>query len=208
MPETPKLTLRQLFEKLPIEIRIWLTSEEATYVTMDINRRLGLEDTFTAVIPRAVTRLVTGDLQAKQFITELSNGLDIKWEAAQGVAQEIERRVLRPVEVALRNKANIDIKMIYQAQPPTSPSNTPLVPSTTLPRPTTLPASPFIYRPSQVPTPTIPPKPVTPQVAPQPGIPSAPKEIPVKINVNPTPLKNPGTGEQPFGPDSWVNKVK
>ncbi len=201
-------TIRQTFEKLPTKIREWLTSEEATYIIIELNRRLGLEGILIEVVPNTITRLVTKDLNPQNFVDDLSNGLDVDWPTARGVAEEIERRILRPVEVPLRNEVGIDIKAIFLAKPPASPiisSATPIRPTiqTNNPASPTMPPAPPIYRPaSQIPTP--------PPIPPKPATPPAPTEIPVKINVQPV---RPAQGEnppgrQPFGADSWVNKVK
>lgn len=155
---------------------------------IDLNRRLGLEGVFIEVIPHLITRLAVRDLDPKKFIDELSNGADLDQPIAQGATEEIERRILRPVEVPLRNEVGVDIKAIFLAKPPVTPPIYRPAPPPTNPNPT----QPPIYRPSpSIPTPPpIPPKPVTPP------------EIPVKINVSKPEIHS------IFDSDSWVNKLK
>lgn len=236
MPETPKTPktqslVRALFEKLPEKVRVWLTSEEATFIIIDLNRRLGLDGILIEIIPDAITRLVIGKLKPENFTEEVASDLEINLSLAQGITQEIERRILRPVEKELLLEAGIDVKMLFMSKPSPiiAPSRPPVQPtqmatSAKPATPSSTNGSPFVYTPNQ--TPPIPPKPIIPPIQPMPPTPQAPRDIPVKINVQPIrqaqgeqPAGDPtrpsprfgeagGNTNQPFGADSWVNKVK
>lgn len=192
MIDKQRLVIHKAFQQLPLRVIEWLASEEVTYIIIDMNRRLGLEGVFTEVIPHLITRMAVKDLDPKKFINELSNSADLEWPIAQVAVEEIERRILRPVEISLRNEAGVDIKAIFLARPPT--------PSTGAP---TVPTRPII----QMSSPTLP---VTPPTISSVPVPPKTTGIPVKINVQPArPAQdeNPPMDE-PFGSDSWVNKVK
>lgn len=130
-------TLRQKFMSLPEPLRDWLASERVTLAIIEINKRLGLFGILIEIIPTAILRLVVKDLEPKNFIAALIQELDIDTPAAAAIAQEIETKILRPVELPLRNQLGVDIKMIYAAAPsnisaPSRPSGLPplRVPST------------------------------------------------------------------------------
>ncbi len=124
-----KTDLRKKFDELPDKIREWLTSERATYVVIDINERLGMIGPLVKIIPNTILRLVTKDIEPSEFINVLSKELDIDFNSAKNIAQEIEEKILRPIEGLLRREADIDIKLIYFASPtakPTQPTQTPI----------------------------------------------------------------------------------
>lgn len=199
MAVNPTPTLRKKFEQLPAKVREWLASEEATFIIIELNRRIGLDGVLIEVIPNAITRLVVRELEPREFINDISDGLGVDWLIAQEIAQDVERRILRPVEIPLRNEVGVDIKAIFLAKPPVTPqpAATPAPSTPPIYRPTPPAGGSPIYRPA--------PSANSEQAAPAPTAPitpAAPKEIPVKINVQKP------QGDQPFGPDSWVNKVK
>ncbi|TSC89798.1 MAG: hypothetical protein G01um10143_288 [Parcubacteria group bacterium Gr01-1014_3] len=112
-----KADLRKKFDELPDKIREWLTSERATYVVIDINERLDMAGPLVKIIPTTILRLVTKDIEPGEFINILSEELDIDFNSAKNIAQEIEEKILRPIEGQLRREADIDIKLIYFAKP-------------------------------------------------------------------------------------------
>lgn len=204
--DNTKPTLRQKFERLPELARVWLASEEATFIIIELNQRLGLDGVLIEVIPNSITRLAVRELEPKEFINDISDGLGIEWIVAQGIAQEIERKILRPVEIPLRNEVGVDIKAIFLAKPPAAFAPTPPTPPRVgAPTDNVRAAMPPISRPTPPPAP-IPPTPPIPTSAgvgiPTNSVGTTPKEIPVKINVQPA------RPDQPFGSDSWVNKIK
>ena len=128
-----KPELRKKFDELSDKIREWLTSERATYVIIDINEKLGLAGSLIKIIPDTILRLVTKDIEPGEFINILAEELDMDFNNAKNIAQEIEEKILRPIEGPLRREADVDVKLIYFAkprsivsQPPTQPIQTPV----------------------------------------------------------------------------------
>lgn len=125
-----KADLRKRFDELPDKIREWLTSERATYTIIDINERLGMVGPLGKIVPNSIVRLVTKDIQPGEFINILSEELAVDFNSAKNIAQEIEEKILRPIEAPLRREADIDIKLIYFSSPvaekPITPAQTPI----------------------------------------------------------------------------------
>ena len=111
------------------------------------------------IIPTLVRRLALNDLPPENFVSELSDKLGLSFSAAKMLAQEIEERVLRPIEVPLRNEIGIDIKAIYlnAEQPAPTPSSP--APSFSVERPVPIRTIPT---PEPAPRPYMPPPPVRP----------------------------------------------
>ena len=120
-----KSDLRKKFDKLPDKIREWLTSERATYIVIDIDERLGMIGLFDKIIPTTILRLVTKDIEPSEFINTLSEELDIDFNSAKNIAQEIEEKILRPIEGPLRREAGLDVKLVYFAKPTSHPEAQP-----------------------------------------------------------------------------------
>jgi hypothetical protein len=179
---------------------------------VDINNRLAIEGEFIKVIPRLITRLVVKDIDPKNFIPELADELELSFSAAKALAQEVEEKILRPVELPLRSEAGVDTKLIYFAEEmkvespivavlreeekPAQPVPTPITPPSPMPsRPTPPPIPP---RPSVGPQHNIgqevmevQPPPLKPTAAPE-------KETPIRINVRKEPPKPPVWGSGGF----------
>lgn len=118
------------FSSLPKEIRNWLASETATYIIIDINKRLGLKGEQQKVIASLVSKLVTQDLEPQNFIPELAKSLNMSFASAKVIAQETIEKILKNIERPLRT-LGIEISKIQlgaevgtpyipqvQAQPP------------------------------------------------------------------------------------------
>lgn len=105
------------FEALPESVKDWLASERLTYLIIDINRRLGLRAEKQAVIPNLIFRLATRDLNPKNFINELSQQLNLSFSSAKALVHELEEKILKPIEISLRNKVGVDVKSIYLGEP-------------------------------------------------------------------------------------------
>jgi len=147
------------FLDLSEPIRTWLASSEIVYVIVDINRKLNFKGEKMRIIPTLVLRLALNDLPPENFVSELSDKLGLSFSAAKMLAQEIEERVLRPIEVPLRNEIGIDIKAIYlnAEQPAPTPSSP--APSFSVERPVPIRTIPT---PEPAPRPYMPPPPVRP----------------------------------------------
>lgn len=186
-------------ENMPDAIRDWLGSSELTFLIMGLSRRLGFDGIKVSVVPNLILQVVLKELSPEKLAESLGKKLGLDSAGSAAVAKEVEEKMLRPIENQLRRDLGVDIKMIYAGIQSTQPrpSNPPAPAAQPIYRPAPPVGGPPIYRPA----PPAPPAPITP---------SAPKEIPVKINVQPV---RQAQGEkppadQPFGPDSWVNKVK
>ncbi len=105
------------FDSLPDQIKDWLSSAPVSYFIMDINRRLGFKDNRLAVIPKLIFMLVTKIIKPDEFINELSHELNVSFENAKTITEEIEKNILRPIEISLRSDTDIDIKLFYFGKP-------------------------------------------------------------------------------------------
>lgn len=175
-------------EKLPVAVWDWLVSSELTYSIINLNRRLGFDGVKIAVIPDLIMQLALKELPPEKLASSLAKELGLDSAKAAAMAKEIEEKMLHPIEVPLRNELGIDIKKIYAS----IQSNQLAIP---------------VYRPT---SPVTPSSPSLPKPPPPAGGPPTPKEIPVKINVQPVRQAQgePIQPNQPFGSDSWVNKIK
>lgn len=114
MEETLQKYPRDKFKTLPDPVKDWLASTQITYLVSDLNRRLGFSEAEKmTVIPTLILRLAISAVDPENFISELGKLLDLSPSASKALAQEIEEKMLRPIEVALRNEVGIDIKLIH-----------------------------------------------------------------------------------------------
>lgn len=123
MPEIkPQKTIHQSFLELPEKVRDWLTSERATYTIIEINKKLDLFGSLLSVIPNLITRLVTKNLDPRNFTKELGDGLGLDDDQAKQVTQEIVEKILRPIDLPLK-EAGVFIGTIYGGPtPPSAPA--------------------------------------------------------------------------------------
>ncbi|TSC82524.1 MAG: hypothetical protein G01um101419_570 [Parcubacteria group bacterium Gr01-1014_19] len=201
-------------ETMPESIREWLGSNSLLYLIINLNNRLGLQGIKSAVVPDLILQIAIKELRPKDLPDRLSKELGLDREMAFNITKEIEEKMLRPIEVPLRNELGVDIKEIYAEK-------------LQAPRIAAIPAMPNqpIYKPAANPTPAIPVRPTPPPTPPKPITPSdlrqttndrpqttkAPiVELPVKINVKSARPDQGGKPEDnnPFGADSWVSKLK
>lgn len=127
MPEIkPPKTIHQIFMELPERVRDWLTSERVTYTIIEINKKLDLFGSLLTVIPNLITKLVTKNLDPKNFTKELEDGLGIDNEQAQGISREIVEKILRPIDLPLK-ETGVFVGLIYGATSatPVAPLNSP-----------------------------------------------------------------------------------
>lgn len=110
-------SLRIALFSLPTGIKDWLTSDEAFYKGEEITKRLNFDIEKRKIISQLIQRLLTQDLNPRDFIGELSHELNISYSAAKALTQEIEEKLFRPIENDLRRDVGLDIKLIYFDQP-------------------------------------------------------------------------------------------
>ena len=169
---------------LPDNIKSWLASIQLTYLTIELNQKLGFSGEKVTIIPKLLWLLTTGELDPKNFSSELSKQLEISPSAANSLAREIEEKFLRPIEIALRTNFGIDVKLIYfpEAQIGARPQPAAQVPSliaspeaahpaetqTAAPSAAAFTTPIPVYRPAPQPAPIPKPAPTMPRIEPLP----------------------------------------
>lgn len=165
------------YQSLPAHIRDWASSEQTTFSISEINNRLGLKNEKRKIIPRLILRLTTQDLDPLNFINELSHELGVSFQTAKSISQDIEEKVLKPIENELRRDVGVDVKLIYFGQLGPRPAAAPTIPVKPI-TPTPAATVPPAPAPAPIPAPQITP------VAPQPEMPQLakpPKEPTVSL---------------------------
>ncbi|MEK7654084.1 MAG: hypothetical protein AAB345_02265, partial [Patescibacteria group bacterium] len=120
-PTTPAPPAQDWLEIMPANIREWLGSNALLYLIINLNKRLGLEGIKSAVVPDLILQVAIKELRPKDLPEKLSKGLGVSGDVAFNITKEIEEKMLRPIEVPLRNELGIDIKEIYAAPTPKLP---------------------------------------------------------------------------------------
>lgn len=154
--ENIQKSLHDRFLELPSRIKEWLTSERATFIVIEINKRLELVGEDLKIIPRLIARLVIKDLAPENFISELSKQLRIEGNAAETITQDIFQRILRPIDMFLK-EINVFPELIFgkgQKIPPQPLRIVPPIPPSVSPIPRPAPSIPLT---SPRPTPPTPP---------------------------------------------------
>jgi hypothetical protein len=122
---TQNKTLREKFELLPEAIRDWLTSERATYITVDINKRFNVPRYALPSIAELITRLAVGDIHPTEIIQELAFDMELSSSAAETLYHEVEEKLLKPIADDLK-KIDIDIHLAKIAPATTQAPSAPL----------------------------------------------------------------------------------
>lgn len=150
MPEETKTaSISSAIQSLPEHIWDWLTSDAATLSITEINNRLGFKSERRRIIPSLILKLITQSLDPMDFINELSHELNISFQAAKAISEEIESRILKPIEAELRRDVGVDVKLIYFGKPgPRAVAPTP-TPETPAPIPSPPTAIPLEVRPAE-----------------------------------------------------------
>lgn len=108
-------TLLDDFQALPEAIKNWLASDHTTTAIAEINKKLGIKEARRSIIPGLVLRLIVRDLEPQDFINELSEELKINYPTAKALTEEIESKILKPIETGLSQDVGVDVKLIYSA---------------------------------------------------------------------------------------------
>ena len=141
--------LAAAFASLPEEIKDWIGSSEVTDLIIDLSEDFELNEEQIPVVSRAIMRLVTQDLGPRDFISELTNQLQIDKDKAKSIAEKITSDVLSPIEEDLK-KSGVDIGLIIEYSRESAPQ-TPLQQTT-----------PEVAPPENLPAPPQRPKPMLP----------------------------------------------
>ena len=112
------------YQSLPESIQKWLSDENVVLIISEINQKLSLaiDDERAEIIPHLILRLCVQDLEPRNFINELSHELNISFDSAKILTQEIEERILKPIEAPLKIDVGVDLKLLYFANPTLRPS--------------------------------------------------------------------------------------
>jgi len=114
---TSSSQLHNAFLNLPSRIKEWLSSDQITFLLREITDRLGIGENKVAGISKLILRLAAQDLEPIDFINELAHELDIGFQTAKTIAEDIEKKVLKPIESELRRDVGVDLKLIYFGKP-------------------------------------------------------------------------------------------
>ena len=87
------------FEDLPQGIRDWDSSLSATYLILEINKRLGVQEEKEDVISRLIYKLLVKEIKPENFINELSKELEINFQTAKSISEDIISKVLNPIDI-------------------------------------------------------------------------------------------------------------
>ena len=117
MAEQQTNSIALAFQSLPENIRDWATSDSTMFSISEINTRLGLKEEKRRILPSLILRLITQNIDPQDFINELSYELNISFQTAKSIAQDIENSILKPIENELRKDVGVDVKLIYFGQP-------------------------------------------------------------------------------------------
>ncbi len=100
------------FNALPKDVHDWLSSLEAAYKIIDLNTRLNLRDARDSVLSDFVFRLVTQDIDPRDFVNALAIELKVSDGAAKSITKLLEEQVLHRIEASLRG-VGIDIQLLH-----------------------------------------------------------------------------------------------
>ncbi|MDO8430017.1 MAG: hypothetical protein Q7S73_01455 [bacterium] len=135
------------FESLPPNVKERLSSLQTTYLVTEINQRLGIKNERGIIIPKLIFRLVTQDIEPTEFINALSHELMVSFTTAKSIAEDIENKILKPIENELRRDVGVDVKLIYFGKPGSAsaaqkPATEPATQSAAIPLETARPIGP------------------------------------------------------------------
>ncbi|MBI2075266.1 MAG: hypothetical protein HYT82_01200, partial [Candidatus Harrisonbacteria bacterium] len=107
--------LHAAFVELPDNVRHWLVSEKVSDIVADMNTRLDYHGDKIGAIPWLITRLAVKDLAPKYFMSELRATLVVDENEARAITEEIDKKILRPIERDL-SRAGVDLNSLYLGQ--------------------------------------------------------------------------------------------
>ncbi|MBI2406598.1 MAG: hypothetical protein HYV25_03405 [Candidatus Harrisonbacteria bacterium] len=107
--------LHAAFVELPDNVRHWLVSEKVSDIVADMNTRLDYHGDKISAIPWLITRLAVKDLAPKYFMSELRATLVVDENEARAITEEIDKKILRPIERDL-SRAGVDLNSLYLGQ--------------------------------------------------------------------------------------------
>lgn len=110
-------SLHSAYIALPPRIKEWLSSDQIYFLLREITDRLGLKENKAAGISKLILRLAIQNLDPLDFINELAHELGTSFQIAKAIAEDIEHKVLKPIESDLRRDVGVDVKLIYFGKP-------------------------------------------------------------------------------------------
>ncbi len=124
--------LQKVFPSLPQEIKDLLLADDFNDNVSKIALSHGCNEIQTGMLIRLTVRLLSGLIAATQFVTLISEELDISHDESAFIAQEINRDIFNPIKDALKQVHAIDKSGAERqvASPTERPLGTaPIVPS-------------------------------------------------------------------------------
>ena len=101
--------LRQLYIKLPAEIKEMVSADETTENIENICQRNGITDERVGDISDLIRNVLFGVLPPDDFLKTLEREVNLKEEVAGKIAHEIHRFVFYPVKPALEELYKMEI---------------------------------------------------------------------------------------------------
>mgnify|MGYP001606390219 CR=1 FL=1 len=113
--------LRQLYIKLPEEIKDLASSDETANNIEDICKRNGIVDERVGIISDLTRNVLLGVLPPEEFQKTLEKELGLKTDLAKKISQEIYRFIFYPVKTALEELYKIEITPTEKPKEETNP---------------------------------------------------------------------------------------
>jgi hypothetical protein len=111
------------FDDLPQGVRDWLGSNDVGVVIVELNKRNKVDGGGLVVIPRLITRLLVGMLDAQDLNQALTYYLpDLGPQQIADIALTVKTRILKPVASSLKGLYGIDIERIAIKPLPVGPT--------------------------------------------------------------------------------------
>src|SRR3989344_2804750 len=135
------------FQSLPEKIKDWLASVDIILRIEQISIRFNFNNLEQeTIIPNLILRLCIQNLDPRDFINTLSIQLGVDFETAKKITLDIERDILRVIEIELRRDVGVDIKNLYFGKPGDQalrPINAPTTSRTQETQPQSIPIKPM-----------------------------------------------------------------
>lgn len=114
---------KRSFESLAEGVRDWITSDAAGQIIEELNVRHSVDDGAIIVIPRLITRLLTGMLDPENLHPALKYYLPLlNPRQIADIAISVKNRLLKPIGNSLKGLYAIDIERIQTAPLPETPT--------------------------------------------------------------------------------------
>lgn len=103
------------YKDLPIQLRDWLGSDQVTSIIGELNDNLLVFGQERKILPSLIKQLIQKEIPPQNFAKAIKNKLFISQEEANKAAEVIKNRILRPIELQLREEVGLNIQEISSA---------------------------------------------------------------------------------------------